>query len=226
MRAYKHDFIVFSNSILYSLFISFHYFISGEKRYSCSKCQAKFSDVSSKNRHEREHENNKRYTCTLCNDTFKRPGQLRSHLSKKHSLAFAAIEKDNTNGMFAFKSLKDVEGGDSNLNSLAQLRIVSLIKNLHSKAMSKDGIIENVQLNETEIANQSNEIVLPSETVTDISQLEKEVDVSIIEGDIQVPIELQGVEIQGDGNAQTFIAITDLAESLGVAEKDLSGGQV
>jgi hypothetical protein len=157
----------------------------------------------------------------LCNDTFKRPGQLRSHLSKKHSLAFAVtVEKDNNNGMFAFNSLKVGEDGESNLNNLSQQRIVSLIKNLHSKAIPNEGIIENVQLSGAEIVNQS------AENVTDISQLEKEVDASIIEGDIQVPIELQGVEIQGDGSGQTFIAITDLADSLGVAEKDLSGGQV
>ncbi|XP_045188713.2 zinc finger and BTB domain-containing protein 24-like [Mercenaria mercenaria] len=200
---------------------------TGEKRYSCSKCQAKFSDVSSKNRHEREHENNKRYTCTLCNDTFKRPGQLRSHLTKKHSLAFAmTIEKDPGSGVFSFKSVKVGDDSESNSNNLSQQRIVTLIKNLHSKAIPNEGIIENAQLNVPEIVNQPAEIAISADNITDISQLEKEVDASIIEGDIQVPIELQGVEIQGDGNGQTFIAITDLAESLSAEDKDMVGEQM
>lgn len=197
------------------------HYISGEKRYSCSKCQARFSDVSSKNRHEREHENNKRYTCNLCHDTFKRPGQLKSHLSKKHSHAFAVkIERDPNSGTVSFKLDETIE---NNPNS-AQQRIVSLIKNLHSKAA--EGFIELPPNSISEEVDQSTEIPMAPEHVTDISQLEKEVDVSIIEGDIRVPIELRGVEIQGEENGQTFIAITDLAETLGNGEQDVTDEQV
>lgn len=127
------------------------------------------------------------------------------------------IERDPNNGALSFKL--DEETDSSSVN-LSQQRIASLIKNLHSKGVPAEGCIDNLP---AEIINQSSEIPMATDHVTDISQLEKEVDASIIEGDIRVPIELQGVEIQGDDTGQTFIAITDLADTLGVTEKDIAG---
>ena len=64
--------------------LSFLYII-GIKPYSCEYCSASFSDPSSRRRHEREHNGKKPYVCQICNDQFKRAGQMRAHLSKKHT---------------------------------------------------------------------------------------------------------------------------------------------
>lgn len=45
----------------------------------------RYSDASSRRRHEREHQMKPDYTCHLCNQHFTRSGQLRSHLVKEHS---------------------------------------------------------------------------------------------------------------------------------------------
>ncbi|XP_056006363.1 zinc finger and BTB domain-containing protein 24-like isoform X3 [Ostrea edulis] len=57
---------------------------SGEKPYECEVCGTRFSDPSSKRRHEREHVGTKPYVCQLCYESFKRAGQLKAHLSRKH----------------------------------------------------------------------------------------------------------------------------------------------
>ncbi|KAK7488743.1 hypothetical protein BaRGS_00020040, partial [Batillaria attramentaria] len=57
---------------------------TGEKPYECSSCQMRFSDPSSRRRHEREHLGAKPYTCHLCTEGFKRAGQLRAHLFRRH----------------------------------------------------------------------------------------------------------------------------------------------
>ena len=48
-------------------------------------CGARFSDPSSRRRHVREHEGTKPYHCQLCGESFKRTGQLKVHLKKKHT---------------------------------------------------------------------------------------------------------------------------------------------
>jgi hypothetical protein len=57
----------------------------GRKPYSCEVCSARFSDPSSKRRHEKEHVGSKPYVCQLCFESFKRGGQLKTHLSRKHT---------------------------------------------------------------------------------------------------------------------------------------------
>ncbi|CAE1289018.1 KRAB [Acanthosepion pharaonis] len=58
---------------------------TGKKPFACHICHAKFSDPSSKRRHVKEHMGAKPYSCHLCKDSFKRAGQLKVHLSSKHS---------------------------------------------------------------------------------------------------------------------------------------------
>ncbi|WAR21452.1 ZN143-like protein [Mya arenaria] len=184
-----------------------------EKPYQCSKCIARFSDVSSKNRHEKEHENNKRFTCNLCNDTFKRTGQLRSHINNKHHAIVGGgvpikVDRNPTTGETVLRLengsdiAREIYSGDQ------QQRIVSLIKSLQTKTGSNtqtfvdgDNIFEI-----TQPGNQS-----ASGQVTDISQLGKEEDSTNLEGD--VPIELQGVEIPAGENGPTYIAIMNDTDS-------------
>ncbi|XP_052773597.1 zinc finger and BTB domain-containing protein 24-like isoform X2 [Mya arenaria] len=186
---------------------------TGEKPYQCSKCIARFSDVSSKNRHEKEHENNKRFTCNLCNDTFKRTGQLRSHINNKHHAIVGGgvpikVDRNPTTGETVLRLengsdiAREIYSGDQ------QQRIVSLIKSLQTKTGSNtqtfvdgDNIFEI-----TQPGNQS-----ASGQVTDISQLGKEEDSTNLEGD--VPIELQGVEIPAGENGPTYIAIMNDTDS-------------
>ena len=190
-------------------------FLTGEKPYQCSKCNAKFSDISSKGRHEKEHANNKRFTCSLCNDTFKRSGQLRSHLARKHSQSMAfKLSKDSEGVPIAFKISSDVEVTPV---SMSRERIVSLIKSLASKTTPTQGglDVENISLLEADgNDNQSTEIAMETvhagTSVIDIGQLDKEVS----------SIELQGVEIHGTDGQQTYVTITDLAESLSNTNTD------
>ncbi|GAB1604765.1 uncharacterized protein LOC115222730 [Argonauta hians] len=58
---------------------------TGKKPFVCNLCNARFSDPSSKRRHVKEHLGSKPYTCELCGDSFKRAGQLKVHMTRKHS---------------------------------------------------------------------------------------------------------------------------------------------
>lgn len=186
----------------------------GEKPYQCSKCNARFSDVSSKSRHEKEHANNKRYTCSLCNDTFKRSGQLKSHMTRKHSQTVTfRVDKESGSVPISVRLGSDLELTPVNMS---QQRIVSLIKSLHSKTTPTQGglDVENISLLEIGGSDsQSADIGIDSGQATtdviDIGQLDKDVG----------SMALQGVEIQGS-EGQTYVTITDLADSLSTANGD------
>ncbi len=53
-------------------------------QYKCSQCQMVFHDISSKNRHEKEHSGLKPFRCYICSYEFTRASNLRSHLLKVH----------------------------------------------------------------------------------------------------------------------------------------------
>ena len=168
--------------------------------------------MSSKNRHEKEHENNKRYNCHLCPDTFKRTGQLRSHLNRRHSHLFSVkIEKDVDNGTLSFKV---GEEGDPSSVYVSQKRILSLIKNLQNKGFTH---LENIQL--IGVPEAVDGQTDTTDLAPDISQLEKEVDASVIEGEVTVPVELQGVEVQSEEDGHTYIAVNDYTGSWTQGEK-------
>ena len=61
------------------------FLLAGAKPYSCSICGEKFTDRSSRKRHEREHGGQKSYVCQLCGDSFTRAGHLKTHLKKRHT---------------------------------------------------------------------------------------------------------------------------------------------
>ena len=159
--------------------------LPGEKPFQCSKCLARFSDVSSRSRHEKEHENNKRFTCNLCNDTFKRTGQLRSHLTRKHHSLSAG----------------EIPVTINSRQSTRQTRIVSLIKNLHSKT-------SNSQLAQ---GQGQSLLVLNSGNTMMGEGSHQGADSSREEG---VPIELQGVEIPANSSEHSYITILNHEDGL------------
>ena len=55
------------------------------KFFECSICSIQFYDLSSKNRHEKEHAGLKPFRCWICSFEFTRASNLRSHLLKVHS---------------------------------------------------------------------------------------------------------------------------------------------
>ena len=54
------------------------------KRFDCGVCGMYFYDVSSKNRHEKEHAGLKPFRCYICSFEFTRASNLRAHLLKLH----------------------------------------------------------------------------------------------------------------------------------------------
>lgn len=133
--------------------------------------------------------------------------------------------KDSNSAQIAVR-LKSNAGIDS--TNMSQQRIVSLIKNLHSKTTGSPSAnlvdVNNIQLleisengNQLEVAENgtpSTEIAIDgtqtSQDVLNITPLGKEVNLT----------ELQGIEIQGVDGQQTFVTITDLADALSSANGD------
>ena len=204
--------------------------IAGEKRYSCEICQAKFSDPSSKRRHEKEHSKKKSYVCQLCDETFRRGGQLKAHLTRKHMLA---IQVETDKGFGNSSLLVDLQNESTGFTDSgpSNQRIVQLIKSLSTKTSlsSVDAVEVDIPpvnpsiIDKIKPENQSDPDTIATDHVTEISQLQKAGEVGLIESSNEVPIELQGIEIQEEEEGgQTYIAITDLAESL-LPSKDSAG---
>lgn len=123
---------------------------SGLKPYVCDVCGTRFSDPSSRRRHEREHVGVKPYPCQLCGESFKRAGQLKAHLGRKHSSEQEGVQVvRSTNGalLFLFKDTnKDVSTiiQDENVDKQSlskQKKIVKLIEDLNSS------MVQHVQIN-------------------------------------------------------------------------------
>lgn len=58
--------------------------MKSQAQYKCSQCDLPFNDLSSKNRHEKEHLGLKQFRCYICSYEFTRASNLRSHLLKVH----------------------------------------------------------------------------------------------------------------------------------------------
>ncbi|XP_076101242.1 uncharacterized protein LOC143071046 [Mytilus galloprovincialis] len=111
---------------------------TGRKPYACEVCNAKFSDPSSKRRHEKEHVGAKPYVCQLCFESFKRGGQLKTHLSRKHTNQKEEVQVIQKDGLLQF-IYKDgncqtipVSQAD-NFEQVKDKKIVKLIKDLNNK---------------------------------------------------------------------------------------------
>ena len=178
----------------------------------CEICQAKFSDPSSKRRHEKEHSKKKAYICQLCDETFRRSGQLKAHLTSKHMLA-VQIETDNVTG----KSSLLFDTSELTDPMPANQRIAQLIRSLSTKTSLGNldtGELEIPPVN-NQLENQSQPVAMTTDHVTEISQLQQVNETELIETAGEHPVEFQGIEIQEEEvGGQTYIAITDLAESL------------
>ena len=125
--------------------------LAGEKPYECEVCGTRFSDPSSKRRHEREHVGTKPYVCQLCYESFKRAGQLKAHLSRKHLHQKDDVQVIRTSSgalQFVFPNAdqcitqQDIAtsmSGDHH-SMVKQKKIVKLIQDLNSS-------IQNVPIN-------------------------------------------------------------------------------
>ncbi|XP_061185151.1 zinc finger protein 892-like [Saccostrea echinata] len=124
---------------------------SGEKPYECEVCGTRFSDPSSKRRHEREHVGTKPYVCQLCYESFKRAGQLKAHLSRKHlhqkddvqvirtSTGALQFVFPNADQCITQQEIAASMSGDQH-TMIKQKKIVKLIQDLNSS-------IQNVPIN-------------------------------------------------------------------------------
>lgn len=111
---------------------------TGRKPYACEVCNARFSDPSSKRRHEKEHVSAKPYVCQLCFESFKRGGQLKTHLSRKHTNQKEDVKVIQKDGLLQF-IYKDGNSQSipvsqvDNLDQVKDKKIVKLIKDLNNK---------------------------------------------------------------------------------------------
>lgn len=162
---------------------------TGRKPYSCEVCSARFSDPSSKRRHEKEHVGSKPYVCQLCFESFKRGGQLKTHLSRKHTNQKEEAQVIQKDGLLQF-IYKDgnsqsipVSLQADNFEQVKDKKIVKLIKDLNNKMvqhvqiplpqdgegdtnMDELGTIETVVL-DTE--QQNNETMIIQNSITGLS---------------------------------------------------------
>ncbi|XP_060063574.1 zinc finger and SCAN domain-containing protein 2-like isoform X2 [Ylistrum balloti] len=216
---------------------------TGQRPYECEVCHAKFSDPSSKRRHEREHVGVKPYTCQLCSDSFKRAGQLKAHLSRKHTNEkdeVSVVRSDTGDIQFIFKDgtnlVPDINKNEKNESTVSltkQKKIVKLIKDLNSS------MVQHVQINlpsqdysegeSGQTTSQTGEHLEPVETVVmetlygDKQRLDTSQDGIIIQdlrtvttdSDIQQIVTDQGVHLQTmDEKDQRVIAIADVNDIL------------
>ena len=102
----------------------------------------RFSDPSSRRRHEREHLGTKPYSCHLCSEGFKRASQLRAHLFRRHGGLKEGVQfqiREGPEPVCYQIELHQAPGEGSevgttkmlDLSGLDQKKIVSLIQNLN-----------------------------------------------------------------------------------------------
>lgn len=199
--------------IVLTQIISSSKYFSGQKPYVCDVCNAKFSDPSSKRRHEREHMGNKPYLCQLCGESFKRAGQLKAHLGRKHTDENGqeiAIIHRNDKGSLEF-SLRDGSRFEEIRDELPIDNQANIIKLL------EDPLIQHVQITlppGSDPAQLSIPQIIEMEAASvNMDGGEKEHVTLEDEGGTPIPLHIgSGIAIQGEElNEETVIAITEVA---------------
>lgn len=129
--------------------------------------------------------------------------------------------------------LFDIQNESAGINDsvASNQRIAQLIKSLSTKtnqtSLDTTGIDLPSLNNQIENQSQSASVTMTSAHVTEVSQLQQAGETAQVETSGDNPIELQGIEIQEEEvGGQTFIAITDLAESLLPAKGSAGEGGV
>lgn len=197
---------------------------SGQKPYICEVCNAKFSDPSSKRRHEREHMGNKPYLCQLCGESFKRAGQLKAHLGRKHTneagQEIAIIHRNDKGSLeFAFRDGSRFEEIRDELPIDNQSNIIKLLE---------DPLVQHVQITlppGSDPAQISIPQIIEMEAASvdlDGNGKEKEHVTLGDEDGNEIPVHIgSGITIQGEEmNEETIIAIAEVAG----AEQQIEAG--
>ena len=123
------------------------------------------------------------------------------------------IETDNVTG----KSSLLFETSEPTDPMPANQRIAQLIRSLSTKTSL--GTFDTVEVETPSVnnqsVNQSQSVAMTTDQVTEIGHLQQTSETELIETTGEHPVEFQGIEIQEEEvGGQTYIAITDLAESL------------
>lgn len=175
----------------------------------------RFSDPSSRRRHLREHIGDKPYPCHLCGEGFKRSGQLKAHLYRKHS------NSDDKDVLKILKSAsKRLENNEISIDdrpAIQQDRLVKLIRDLNN-----DTLIQHIVVDAPLNAHNSETIQIITDQTPEVSETVIGCDVppngstlQSVEGVQCIPMSEgtcieQGISLTDEHGESTVIAISEL----------------
>ena len=173
----------------------------------------RFSDPSSRRRHEREHVGTKAYSCHLCSEGFKRASQLRAHLFRRHGGLKEGVEfeiQDGPEPVCYRIELHQTQGEGSEVNatkvvdltSLDQKKILSLIQNLN-----RDMIVQEVEVAsaETMVTGATSEGDVEKTMVTDTAG-------ATLQEQAFLPVEVAAVMEKGENIHSSIVAVSEMEE--------------
>ena len=185
-------------------------------------CSARFSDASSRRRHVREHLGHKPYSCSLCDETFKRAGQLRVHLSRKHAHGKDGVHLVKQGSSYRQIELSGREDGSVDwMSPENQKKILDLIKNMNPGDPSI--VVQQVEISPTqtgrdEVANNRQALLEVEDSNLHITLAERHTRVAgeQVGG---VPVEKTVIAITGNGESSASIPLEAYEIIQGLAEE-------